>query len=104
MSRGGLTVPSRNLANFVTSVFAILDISYGALSKCGLPSRLAAETILKQVFNSFQTFTCEAHENAGQTFTNSTIANIYLINQRKVSIDAVVADGMRSSKKRQREK
>ena len=87
----------------MTSVFAILDISYGALSKCGLPSRLAAETILKHVFNNFQTFTCETHENAGQTFSNRTIANIYLINQRKISIDAVLADGKRSFKKRQKE-
>ena len=104
MSRVALTVPSLNLANYVSAAFAIQYFSYGALSKCGLPSRLAAETVLKHVFNNFQTFTCEAHENAGQTFTNRTIANIYLINQRKVSIDAVVADGMRSSKKRQREK
>ena len=87
----------------MTSAFAILDFSYGALSKCGLPSRLAAETILKHVFNNFQTFTCETHENAGQTFSNRTIANIYLINQRKISIDAVLADGKRSFKKRQKE-
>ena len=104
LSRGGLTVPSLNLANGVSSAFSILDFSYGAISKCGLPSRLAAETVLKHVFNSFQTFTCEAHESAGQTFTNRTIANIYLNNQRKISTDAVVADGVRSFKKRQREK
>ena len=54
--------------------------------------------------NSFQTFTCEAHESARQTFTNRAIANIYLNNQRKILTDAVVADGLRSFKKRQREK
>ena len=63
-------------------------------------SRNCFETCL----NSFQTFICEAHESAGQTFTNRTIANIYLNNQRKISTDAVVADGVRSFKKRQREK
>ena len=104
LSRRGLTVPSLNLANYVSTTFAILDFSYGAISKCGLPSRLAAETVLKHVFNRFQTFTYVAHESAGQTFTNRTIANIYLNNQRKISTDAVVTDGVRSFKKRQREK
>ena len=104
LSRRGLTVPSLNLANYVSTTFAILDFSYGAISKCGLPSRLAAETVLKHVFNRFQTFTYVAHESAGQTFTNRTIANIYLNNRRKISTDAVVTDGVRSFKKRQREK
>ena len=104
LSRRGLTVPSLNLASYVSTTFAILDFSYGAISKCGLPSRLAAETVLKHVFNRFQTFTYVAHESAGQTFTNRTIANIYLNNQRKISTDAVVTDGVRSFKKRQREK
>ena len=96
LSRGALTVPSLNLANYMSTTFAILDFSYGTISKCGLPSRLAAETVLKHVFNSFQTFTCEVHESGGQTFTNRTIANIYLNNQRKISTDAVVADGVGS--------
>ena len=104
MSRGGLTVPSLKLANYASTAFAILDFSYGAISKCGLPSRLAAETVLKHVFNSFQAFICEAHESTRQTFTNRAIANIYLNNQRKILTDAVVADGLRSFKKRQREK
>ena len=92
LSRGGLTVPSLNLANYVSTTFAVLDFSYGAVSKCGLSSRIAAETVLKHVFNSFQTFTYEAHESAGQTFTNCTTTNIYLNNQRKISTDALVAD------------
>ena len=104
LSRRGLTVPSLNLANHVSTTFAILDFSCGAISKRGLPSRLAAETVLKHVFNRFQTFTYVAHESAGQTFTNRTIANIYLNNQRKISTDPVVTDGVRSFKKRQREK
>ena len=87
----------------MSTTFAILHFLYGAISKFGLPSRLAAETVLKHVFNSFQTFTCEAHEIAGQTFTNHTIANIYLNNQRKMSTDALVA-GVISFKKRQSEK
>ena len=95
LSRRGLTVPSLNLSNYVSTAFAILDFSYGAISNCGLLSRQAAETVLKHVFNSFQTFTCEAHESAGQTFTNRTVANIYLNNQRKISTDVVVADGVR---------
>ena len=106
MSRGGLTFPSLNLADCVRTAFAILYFSYGAISKYGLPSRLAAEAVLKHVFNSFQTFTCEAHGNAGQIFTiaNSTIGNIYLNNQRKISTNAVVADGERSFKKDKKSK
>ena len=96
LSRGrGLTVPSLNLANYVSTVFGILDLSYRAMSKCGLPSQLAVETVLKHVFNSFQIFTCEAHESAGQTFANRTVTNIYLNNQRKISTGAVVADEVR---------
>ena len=106
MSRGGLTFPSLNLADCVWTAFAILYFSYRAISKYGLPSRLAAEAVLKHVFNSFQTFTCEAHGNAGQIFTiaNSTIGNIYLNNQRKISTNAVVADGERSFKKDKKSK
>ena len=104
LSRGGLTVPPLNLTNYVSTAFVILDFSYRAISKCGLPSRPAAETFLKHIFNSFQIFTCEAHESEGQKFTNCTIANIYLKNQRKISTDVLVADGVRSIKKRHREK
>ena len=104
MWRGGLTVPSLNLENYVSTAFALLDFSYGAISKCGLPLQLAEETVLKHVFNSFETFTYETHGSAGQTFTNHTIANIYLNNQRKISTDAEVANGVRSFKKRQRKR
>ena len=38
LSREGLTVPTLNLANYVSTAFAILDFSYGAISKCGLLS------------------------------------------------------------------
>ena len=102
LSRGGLTVSSLNLANYVSTAFTILDFSYRAISKCGLPSPLAAATDLKYVFSSFQTFTCEAHEKSGQTFAICTIANIYFNDQRKISTDAVVGDGERSFKKETR--
>ena len=82
-------------------VDCLCDFSYGAISKCGLPLRLATQTVLKHAFNNFQIFTRKAHESAGQTFTNLTIANIYLNNQRKISTYAVVADGVRSFKKKQ---
>ena len=59
---------------------------------------------MKHVLNNFQIFTCEAHESEGQTFANCTIANIYLNNQRKISTDAVVADGVRSFKKKTKRK
>ena len=39
LSRGGLTVLCLNLANYVSTAFAILDFSFGAISKCGLPLR-----------------------------------------------------------------
>ena len=92
---GGLTVQSLNLANYMSTASGILDFSYRAMSKCGLPSWLAVEIVLKHVFSSFQIFTCEAHASAGQTFANRTTANIYLNNQRKISTDAVVADEVR---------
>ena len=106
LSIGRLTFPSLNLADCVGTAFAILYFSYGAISKYGLPSRFAAEAVLKHVFNSFQTFTCEAHESAGQIFTiaNSTIGNIYLKIQRKISTNAVVADRVRSFKKDKKSK
>ena len=88
----------------MSTAFAILGFSYGVISKCGLLSRLAAETVLEHVFNSFQTFTCEANESAGQTFTNHTMANIYLNNQRKFPTDAMVANGVRLFKKKYKEK
>lgn len=104
LSRGGLTIPSINLANYVCTAFAILDVLSGAILKSKLISRLAAEHVLKHIFNSYETFTCITHENTGQTFVNRTIANIYFNNKRKISTDSVVADGVKAFKKRQREK
>ena len=84
--------PISKLSELCVDCLCDSRFSHGAISKCGLPSRLATETVLKHVFNSFQTFACEAHESAGPTFTNRTIANIYLNDQRKISTDAVVAN------------
>ena len=104
LSRGGLVVPSIALTNYVCTSFALLDFFSDIISKSSLSSRVAAENLLNHVFQSYETFTCNVHESTGQVITNRKIVNIFFNNQRKLVTDSVVADGVKSFKKRQREK
>ena len=104
LSRAGLTIPSTNLVNYVYTALAILEFVDDLRTKSGLPVRKAAEHVLIHCFQSFETLTCTAHEALARKVTNSTAANIYFNNKRNICMDSVVADEVKTFKKRQKEK
>ena len=103
LSRGGLKIPSLNLANYVCSTFAMLDFLFGIITESGIPMLKAAESVLMRFLYSFETFTFSVHEHSGKRLANQTVANIFN-NKRKIMTDSVVADHVTTFKKRQRNK
>ena len=103
LSRGGFTIRSTNLLNYVCAAFAILESVDDLISKSGLPVRKAAERVFIHFFLSFETFACTTHETIARKITNSTAVNIDFNNKRKICTDSVAADGVKTFKKRQRE-
>ena len=104
LSRGGLKIPSTNLVNYLCTAFAILEFLDDLITKSGLPVRKAAEHVLIHCFQSFETFACTTHEAIARKITNSTAVNIYFNNKRKTCTDSVAAHGVKTFKKREREK
>ena len=104
LSRGGLTIPSTYLVNYVCKAFAILEFVDDLLTKSGLPVRKAAEHVLIHWFQSFETFACATHEATARKITNSTAVNIYFNKNRKNYTDSVAVDGVKTFNKIQREK
>ena len=103
LSRGGLTIPSVSLTDYVCSAFSVLSLAESTIIKSSLRSRRAAEITLSYIFESYQEFTCTEHVAAGQRFTHRVVSNIYFNNKRKTSTAAVIKDNVTSFKKRQRE-
>ena len=73
-------------------------------SKSSLLARKAAERVLIHCFQLCETFACTTHEAIAQKFTNSTAVNIYFNKERKICTNSVAADGVKTFKKRQKEK
>ena len=73
-------------------------------TKSGLLVCKAIERVLIHCFRSFETFVCTTHEAIARKIKKSTAVNIYFNNQRKISVESVAADGVKTSKKIQRKK
>ena len=102
LSRGGLTIPSTNLVNYVWMAFAILEFVDDLIIKSGLPVRKATKHVMIHCFQSFETFACTTHEVIAWKITSSV--NIYFNNKRKICRDSVAADGVKIFMKWQRER
>ena len=74
------------------------------ITKSDLPVRKAAERILIQFFQSFETIAYTTHETIARKITNSSAVNIYFNNKIKICANSVAADGVKAFKKRQWEK
>ena len=61
LSRGGLAIPSMNLANYVCAAFAILDFTVTVILKSSSADRTAVEHILFHILNSIDSFTCKMY-------------------------------------------
>jgi len=102
LSRGGLTLPSTNLNQYVNKSFAMLDVAYQLIHNREVPERLVAEKLLK--FNDVPvTFLCEKHVE-GVKFVNRTICNVFFNNAQKIFGDKIQKDGLMQFKQRQRKR
>ena len=105
LSRGGLTIPSINLVNYVCTAFAILDYLVDVITQFDLKLRMAAERILCHFSSgNFDQYTCSIHESIVRCFCNRAAVNIFFNNKRKLPTNSAVADGAKAFKQRQREK
>ena len=103
LTRGGLTIPSLSLSNYVCNAFAIIDFFKIIIKQSGLSVRLAAETVLDKLIIGIN-FTRAVHQNCGRRLANRIISNIYFNNERKLNTDKVAKDDVEAFKKRQRGK
>ena len=104
LSRGGLTVPSSEIAGFVCNSFAVLDVADKFIEKTTeIKRRAAAEFILKEFSTHFD-FTRPEHVEWGEKFTNKIVVNIFYNNKQKRDSDKVRKSDIVAFKKRQRKK
>ena len=104
VSRGGLTVPSKELSDFVSHAFAALDFFDKYISNYpSLGVRQAATHLLTKYIGE-DNFSCDKHNiDIGKRVFKS-ITNVYYNNKRKISTDNVRKDDVKVFKKRQRTK
>ena len=102
LNRGGLTIPSPNLVNYVCDTFAVLSATENVLiNQSKLTSRNAAEALSYVI--ACCNFTCENHKIDGQKVVKSTTVNVFLRNKRKISTASARKDNLASFKKQKRE-
>ena len=104
LSRGGLTVPSSNLAEFVDTCFAILDF----VSKFGQKHKILN---VREVSNDLLyryaprvAFTCEDHMEWGFKFASKSVINVFYNNKEKIDSDSVRRDDVAEFKKLKRQR
>jgi hypothetical protein len=103
LSRGGLFVPSKQLAEFVCSVFAILDFIENEISTLSIPV-VKSSTYLVYKYAPKIKFVCENHEDWGIMFSTKIIVNVFFNNKQKLSKDLLSNEKLKTFKKRQRNK
>ena len=103
LSRGGLFVPSKSLAEFVCTSFAILDYIENDILATSVPVRKATTYVLQQYGPKCE-FTCEEHKNWGFVFATKIVINIFYNNKQKLAADSVRKDAVCGFKKRHRDK
>ena len=104
LSRGGYTVPSAPVADFVGNGFAILDTAESIIFQFpSIPTKTACEFVLNQYSMPAQ-FTCDEHRDWGMKFAIKSIINIFNNNKQKASADKVRKDVVVGMKKNKRDK
>ena len=100
ISRGGLMIPSLSLSEYVCGTFAGIEFFNDTIKSSGLTVRLAAETVLKELFEYGEVL-CNDH---GLVFTNKIITNIFYNNERKLVTDSAFKDDVAAFKNNKRSK
>lgn len=104
LSRGGLFVPSKELADYICSCFAILDfVEKEVLHLIGDSVTKNALYILNH-YGPSCTFCCQLHCEWGVKFASKVVVNIYFNNKQKQAQDAVRKEMVSEFKTRQRSK
>ena len=103
LSRGGLFVPSRQLADFVCGSFAILDFLEKEIILLGMPVAKVATYILKR-YGSFPHFSCNMHHDWSFKFASKIVVNIVFNNKQKKDKNLVRKETVTGFKKRLRSK
>ena len=105
-SRGGLTIPSANLWEFVCEAFSILDYFDKIILKFpGITEKNAALIVL-DLFLLSAKFVCESEncEKWAKNYAQKAIVNTFYNNKSKILTDNVRKDQLKKFKKRQRSK
>ena len=107
LNRGGLTIPSSYLNEFVQSSFAVLDYAHGLMRKHNITSVRDTATKILGRYAPRVAFTCEKHIEWGHIFATKSIVNVFFNNQKKVDNDTVRKDtvvGFKAPKRQKRQK
>ena len=102
LSREGLFVPPKELAEFLCSCFAILGFVEGDILSSGQVTR-SAMYILKYNGPKCE-FCCQYHLDWGVKFASKIVVNVYFNNKQKQAKDCVCKDSVESFETRQRRK
>ena len=97
-------VPSKSLADYICSSFAVLDfVEKEVLQMLGESVTKNALYILKY-YGPTRDFCCPFHLDWGSKFASKIVVNIYFNNKQKHSKDIVRKEAITSFKTRQRSK
>lgn len=103
LSRGGLFVPSKKLADFVCHCFAILDLIEKDILSVSTNVTNSATSSLK-LYGPICDFTCENHRDWGFQFATKIVTNVFFNNKQKLAQDSVRQEQLIGFKSRQRSK
>ena len=101
LNRGGLTIHSPNLVNYVCDAFALLSATENVLINQSKPTSRNAAKGLSYMMGCCN-FTFDNHKVDGQKVVISTIVNVFFNNKRKISTASVRKDNVDSFKKQKR--
>ena len=103
LSRGGLTVPTSGLANFVAHAFSALSVAEKIIRRFqSLPTRAAAKYVLNQYLDGYNNLACSLHFEKVKNAAIQCIVNIFYNNKQKADGDIPRKDNIEAFKKRQR--
>ena len=105
LSRGGLTIPSWDLANIFCTGFAILDAAdHVILQHPEVQAQDSAEYVLSRYVQESNIGCSNTHSHLCKRFGIRILVNIFYNNKQRISSDAVRKEFIASFKKRQRTK
>ena len=90
LSRGGLFVPPKELAEFVCSCFAILGFVEGDILSTGQVTR--SPMYVLKYYGSKCELCCQYHLDWGVKFASKIVVNVYFNNKQKQAKDCVRKD------------